>query len=1009
MVKIPQNISNTDGSARELCINKFKEWWTVEELSNIVSQMDPGVLRMFAERGEKISNPDRLAEIIYDAVGPRFLRTIDNDIKKRQKFLSLIFEYTIPKKIIAKQDIITAAKSIVHPSKKGSIKEIDDVIALDATQRWCSQLAFELGLPPSVAEKERIEHPPQTEIIEPHSPLNPLYDYQYTTGLFVRDMLEGQKIENNKEIKRKLIAVPTGSGKTRMVVETLITWLNDGKPSKNTQQKNSKFILWIAQSGELCEQALSTFRSVFESFGQRGTTLHLHRFWGKDGALPTLGMDDLLDEKGVIIATIQSLYKILKQPGQLEKLAELTSCIIIDEAHHSIADSYSSVLRKMGFNWDNRKKEISELGIILLGLTATPFRGAGYNDETERLKRRYNGVYFPTIPYFEEIKNYKPHALIDCQTFAHVDDDVRILGERSYDRDGYINNDGYLWKIIKQKKFIELYSKNKDDLQPNEWVFEKSKNITFKFPEPGEYKIILKVVDNEGDYGTAKSFISIKKRPAKSNKHSLEIQKQLYQKLIKRKILCDVYHKILKSKSIQLDLKGTKHLEKFGEFGKGTLKQIGENTERNLMILNEISQLKKSGKKKILFFGCSVEHSRNIAKFLKIFYEIKVRYVDSKMDLDSRVDAIEQFRNGNLDVLCNFDVLSAGFDAPKIDCVFIGRPIKSTLLYTQMIGRGMRGTKSGGTEDVILVDIDDNFQLQGQSYDSSITELGWKIYKEYWKTWEDSENEVQAKPKLKAEPKVFSHTCSQCKITAEGIESIKKIFGIEGPTEILIDYLQKKNYDQLPAKCRQCRDNETVSVKASNRKELKKPIKTEFTSKQIDKKFEYLRHSVYGHIPTTRQFNESMDPEIKETINKQYGSYDGYLKAKNLLIKEDPSLADKLYDEYFELYHKVERLVDQDMLDHHGDYRISDYVECFGSSEKFDNIVEELICRIKNINQKITRKDIYRDYAEIKNKLGAEPHFDEVRVMSNFGIEYYIGLFGSLGLFKANWKIDEEI
>ena len=161
-------------------------------------------------------------------------------------------------------------------------------------------------------------------------------------------------------------------------------------------------------------------------------------------------MDDLLDEKGVIIATIQSLYKLLEgeRAEQLTSLSRLTSCIIIDEAHHSVAPIYSGVLRKMGFNW--RRKEVSDRGIVLIGLTATPFRGKGDGEDTRMLVRRYGGVYFPTIPYSDGIENYKPHALIDCPTFALAGEHVRILGERSYDRDGFIRDTDYIWTIKQQ-------------------------------------------------------------------------------------------------------------------------------------------------------------------------------------------------------------------------------------------------------------------------------------------------------------------------------------------------------------------------------------------------------------------------------------------------------------------------------------------------------------------------------------------------------------------------------
>ena len=796
MTDMSKNPKDGAKTIKESCIEKFREWWEIEELSSILSRVNPSILGMFSGHdAQKISNSGRLAEILFDSVGVRFLRNIENDPVKRRLFLDLILNTVIDKKLVRKEDILDMVKSSVSAGRAAAIKDINGVIALDPANKLCGGLADILGLPPAVAEKEHVEHLPDTEVIEPHVQLNPLYDYQNSTGMVLTRMLEGEELdEGGREVKRKLIAVPTGSGKTRMIVETLIEWLNGGKKSKNEQQSNSKFILWIAQSGELCEQAFSTFRSVFESSGRRGTTLRLHRFWGQGGELPSLEMDELFDEKGVIVATIQSLHKIYKRdPSQLETLGRLTSCIIMDEAHHSTGQSYSDTLRKMGFNWDNRKKEISEMGVILIGLTATPFKGRGNNEETERLKRRYAGVFFPSISHYDGADNFDPHAIIDCQMFAHADEDVRILGKRSYYRDGFIREDDYNWKISRGKKAAGKV-----------WRFERTKNVTFRFPEPGEYRISLTVTANDGDTNTSSTHIEILERPSEVPVMPEEQQKHLYHKLIRRKILCDVYHKILQSDRIMLGEDDIKHMNQFGEFRKNTLKEIGRNFERNKLIIQEIHDLKETGKKKILFFGCSVEHSRQIAMYLKTLYGIRVRYVDSKMDLDSRVNAIELFRSGDLEVLCNFDVLTTGFDAPNVDCVFVGRPIKSTLLYTQMIGRGMRGTKSGGTEDVLLVDIDDNFQLRGSG---DGVELGWKIYRPYWKSLDEPDAEPE-EPEVDLEEDelddAYARTCVQCGDVAEGLESIREIFGVEGSDEVLVEYLEAGG-DTLPAKCKKCR------------------------------------------------------------------------------------------------------------------------------------------------------------------------------------------------------------
>ena len=774
-------------TTKNLCIAKFKEWWTLDELIEVLSELSMGsdILLQIQSSGQMQVDQDSMAEVLYDVVGPRFLRTIGDDKEARRTFLTLIIATGVSKGFFTEDRIMEAA---VESAPPGTIEYMNDAVNMRPIQKWCLKLAKIFGLPASVAEKERAEEPPSIETVEPYVPLNPLYDYQYSTGRYVRSILEGTELERGREVKRKLIAVPTGSGKTRMITETLVEWLNDGKPSKNAQQRDSRFILWVAQSHELCEQARSTFKDVFKAAGKRGTVLRLYKFWGKENALPDLEIEDLLDEKGVIVASIQSLYSIgHSKPKELASLGNYVSCIVVDEAHHSVAPSYSFVLRKMGFNWDNRKKEISEKGIILLGLTATPFRGAG-DGETRRLHRWYNGVHFPTISYIGSAEGSKPHALIDCPPAAYSGDTVRMLGEKSYDLDGFIDDGGHHWTVRGQNG--------------SEWTYPGQKNAAHLFAEPGRYEIELRVTDNDGDTGTSTTLIEIVPREEDAGSKPTEKQKDLYGKLIQRGVLCDVYHRVVVSRrAIELTMKEASDIETYGEFQAKTLNQIGASFERNALILKEIDSMRSVGRKKILFFGCSVEHSRKIAISLKAMYGIDTRYVDSAMDLDSRIAAIQSFRSGEVEVLCNFGVLTTGFDSPNIDCVFVGRPVRSALLYTQMVGRGMRGTKNGGTEDMVIVDIDDNFQINNIRYSPINDRMGWKIYREYWKTWQEPQVEEPEEPE---EVPDISHACASCGQAARGPSEIKGMFGFECPDEVLIEYCEAGG-EALPQMCQECR------------------------------------------------------------------------------------------------------------------------------------------------------------------------------------------------------------
>ncbi len=64
-------------------------------------------------------------------------------------------------------------------------------------------------------------------------------------------------------------------------------------------------------------------------------------------------------------------------------------------------------------------------------------------------------------------------------------------------------------------------------------------------------------------------------------------------------------------------------------------------------------------------------------------------------------------------MLTNYNVLSQGFDAPKVGAVYVTRPTFSPNRYQQMIGRGLRGPLNGGSEEVLIVNVRDNIDAFG--------------------------------------------------------------------------------------------------------------------------------------------------------------------------------------------------------------------------------------------------------------------------------------------------------
>lgn len=157
----------------------------------------------------------------------------------------------------------------------------------------------------------------------------------------------------------------------------------------------------------------------------------------------------------------------------------------------------------------------------------------------------------------------------------------------------------------------------------------------------------------------------------------------------------------------ELDEKQKKHLQTFYDFPEALLKEIGNDDIRNLEIIKKISREFSNGPVQMIFFACSLDQSKFICSLL-VYLGFKAAHVDGGTDKPMRQKLINDFKNGDIRVICNYGVLSTGFDAPKTDVVFISRPTRSIVLYSQMIGRGLRGIAIGGTEKCKIITVRDN-------------------------------------------------------------------------------------------------------------------------------------------------------------------------------------------------------------------------------------------------------------------------------------------------------------
>lgn len=153
---------------------------------------------------------------------------------------------------------------------------------------------------------------------------------------------------------------------------------------------------------------------------------------------------------------------------------------------------------------------------------------------------------------------------------------------------------------------------------------------------------------------------------------------------------------------------------------------------------------------------------------------IPAAHIDAKTPKSERDEIINQFRNGEIKVLSNVEIIGEGFDVPDCSTVILLRPTKSLSLYIQMSMRGMR-YRPGKTS--IIIDHVNNVEEHGLpnyphtwSLDSKKRKENFVVVKtceECMFTWEPSEYEDAGCPQCGHVPEVESRDEKEIEIDEE--------------------------------------------------------------------------------------------------------------------------------------------------------------------------------------------------------------------------------------------------
>ena len=483
-----------------------------------------------------------------------------------------------------------------------NIKEKDDVkkiIALGekafARDEPSKQILESLGLP---AEKylpdEEKESAPNIFTVSPKNNFYELLDYQNDIRLRVLRFFR-----ERKENMRTLVHMPTGTGKTKTAMHIL-------KDIWYQEKRSHSYILWLAHSKELLEQAIETFQNVWEVLGH--DEIQCVRFYG-DYEFPKN-----LNDNAYIFAGVQKLIFVLRRDkALLKKIKSKSILVVLDEAHKAPARETARLLREL------MKVEAKEKR-SLLGLTATPGRSDDYQDAV--LQNLFERSRYSID--LKHIANYLPQE------------------ERDLDFEAPIEH-------LQHRQILSSFERQELNIEPSE--------------------------------------LSL------SSQHQKEI------------INC---------------LRGDKELPK------DLLEIFAKNRNRNQKILDAIRKARIEEGLTMLVFACNVIHAKMLSLALNL-QDIENGLILGETPIEQRNEFIKRYKDETdvLKILINVDVLTTGFDAPNTNSLLIARPVASLILYSQILGRGLRGKAMGGSDKCTLIQVIDKLGLGDEKW-------AYEHFNNYW-------------------------------------------------------------------------------------------------------------------------------------------------------------------------------------------------------------------------------------------------------------------------------------
>lgn len=142
-------------------------------------------------------------------------------------------------------------------------------------------------------------------------------------------------------------------------------------------------------------------------------------------------------------------------------------------------------------------------------------------------------------------------------------------------------------------------------------------------------------------------------------------------------------------------------------------RKLAENSSRNEIIVKQI-ELGVSAAEPTLVFSCTKDHVFALMALCRS-RSINAEFIVGDTPAAERIRILNEFRRGEINVLINHEILATGVDLPNVRRLIVTRPVGSSILFSQILGRALRGPRNGGQYKNTVISIRDNLRVFGSA------------------------------------------------------------------------------------------------------------------------------------------------------------------------------------------------------------------------------------------------------------------------------------------------------